>query len=180
MDRQQALEKCIWPACDNYFLIGLSELIKEAETQIYASLDKICSEFMFVNLNANTLNYFIQRDGEWLLKAKGKKIILLSARHSEALANYWYCHGDVRGVVYIDLVNDLRKSLAYVINGRFLRKDIRKDKITRREMTVIQMTAQGMQPKLIARIENCSVKTIYTHRRNAEAKLYSKLTRMVF
>ncbi|HAJ5884938.1 TPA: helix-turn-helix transcriptional regulator, partial [Escherichia coli] len=37
----------------------------------------------------------------------------------------------------------------------------------------------GMLPKSIARIENCSVKTVYTHRRNAEAKLYSKLYKLV-
>ncbi|MHA0561371.1 hypothetical protein ACXY9Y_12450, partial [Escherichia coli] len=34
-------------------------------------------------------------------------------------------------------------------------------------------------PKSIARIENCSVKTVYTHRRNAEAKLYSKIYKLV-
>ncbi|MBV7166830.1 hypothetical protein HED05_21700, partial [Escherichia coli] len=36
-----------------------------------------------------------------------------------------------------------------------------------------------LQPKSIARIENCSVKTVYTHRRNAEAKLYSKIYKLV-
>ncbi|HEA6346607.1 TPA: ECP biosynthesis operon DNA-binding transcriptional regulator EcpR, partial [Escherichia coli] len=51
--------------------------------------------------------------------------------------------------------------------------------ITDREMEIIRMTAQGMQPKSIARIENCSVKTVYTHRRNAEAKLYSKIYKLV-
>ena len=86
---------------------------------------------------------------------------------------------NTRGVVYAGLSRDIRKELAYVINGRFLRKDIKKDKITDREMEIIRMTAQGMLPKSIARIENCSVKTVYTHRRNAEAKLYSKLYKLV-
>ncbi|MGT7125448.1 helix-turn-helix domain-containing protein, partial [Escherichia coli] len=85
----------------------------------------------------------------------------------------------LRGVVYAGLSRDIRKELVYVINGRFLRKDIKKDKITDREMEIIRMTAQGMQPKSIARIENCSVKTVYTHRRNAEAKLYSKIYKLV-
>ncbi len=100
-------------------------------------------------------------------------------RKSEALANYWYYNSDIRGVVYVGLSRDIRKELAYVINGRFLRKDIKKDKITDREMKIIRMTARGMQPKSIARIENCSVKTVYTHRRNAEAKLYSKIYKLV-
>ncbi len=83
-------------------------------------------------------------------------------------------------ISYQELVRTfLRKELAYVINGRFLRKDIKKDKITDWEMEIIRMTAQGMQPKSIARIENCSVKTVYTHRRNAEAKLYSKIYKLV-
>lgn len=45
-------------------------------------------------------------------------------------------------------------------------------------MQIIRMTAQGMHPKSIAKIENCSVKTVYTHRRNAEAKLYSKIYKL--
>ena len=81
-------------------------------------------------------------------------------------------------MVYVDLTKDIRQELAYVINGRFLRKDIKKDKITNREMQIIRMTAQGMHPKSIAKIENCSVKTVYTHRRNAEAKLYSKIYKL--
>jgi DNA-binding HTH domain-containing proteins len=104
---------------------------------------------------------------------------LIAARKSEALANYWYYNSNIRGVVYAGLSRDIRKELVYVINGRFLRKDIKKDKITDREMEIIRMTAQGMQPKSIARIENCSVKTVYTHRRNAEAKLYSKIYKLV-
>ncbi|WP_244581953.1 helix-turn-helix transcriptional regulator, partial [Escherichia coli] len=80
---------------------------------------------------------------------------------------------------YDDLISGTCSHLPYVINGRFLRKDIKKDKITDREMEIIRMTAQGMQPKSIARIENCSVKTVYTHRRNAEAKLYSKIYKLV-
>ena len=109
---------------------------------------------------------------------KGKQIVLIAARRSEALANCWYYNGSIRGVVYVDLAKDIRQELAYVINGRFLRKDIKKDKITNREMKIIRMTAQGMHPKSIAKIENCSVKTVYTHRRNAEAKLYSKIYKL--
>ena len=179
MDDQCSLDKCIWPAHDTYFLKGLSELILDIEELIYLSLDKICKDFLFINLSTNALNYFIRYATDWVAKAKGKQIILIAARKSEALANYWYYNGDIRGVVYVDLARDIRKELAYVINGRFLRKDIKKEKITDREMTVIRMTAQGMHPKSIARIENCSVKTIYTHRRNAEAKLYSKIYKLV-
>lgn len=115
---------------------------------------------------------------KWLAEMKGKQIVLIAARRSEALANYWYYNGAIRGVVYVDLAKDIRQELAYVINGRFLRKDIKKDKITNREMQIIRMTAQGMHPKSIAKIENCSVKTVYTHRRNAEAKLYSKIYKL--
>ncbi|WP_261785624.1 helix-turn-helix transcriptional regulator, partial [Escherichia coli] len=64
-------------------------------------------------------------------------------------------------------------------NDLLIRTFLKKDKITDREMEIIRMTAQGMQPKSIARIENCSVKTVYTHRRNAEAKLYSKIYKLV-
>lgn len=113
------------------------------------------------------------------IRGKGETGRIDCGQKSEALANYWYYNSDIRGVVYVGLSRDIRKELAYVINGRFLRKDIKKDKITDREMKIIRMTACGMQPKSIARIENCSVKTVYTHRRNAEAKLYSKIYKLV-
>ncbi|STT01638.1 regulator of CFA/I fimbriae [Klebsiella pneumoniae] len=172
-------DKYIWSADDSYFYKGLSELILDIDELIYLSLEKIRKDFVFINLNTASLNEFIRRDSEWLSAVKGKQVVLIAARKSEALANYWYYNSDIRGVVYVGLSRDIRKELAYVINGRFLRKDIKKDKITDREMKIIRMTAQGMQPKSIARIENCSVKTVYTHRRNAEAKLYSKIYKLV-
>lgn len=178
MDYKYSLDQCIWPAHDSHFLKGLAELIIDIDDLIYLSLEKVRREFIFINLSASSLNYFIRRDSEWLAEMKGKQIVLIAARRSEALANYWYYNGAIRGVVYVDLAKDIRQELAYVINGRFLRKDIKKDKITNREMQIIRMTAQGMHPKSIAKIENCSVKTVYTHRRNAEAKLYSKIYKL--
>lgn len=77
------------------------------------------------------------------IRGKGKQVVLIAAVKSEALANYWYYNSDIRGVVYVGLSRDIRKELAYVINGRFLRKDIKKDKITDREMKIIRMTARA-------------------------------------
>ncbi|WP_024243129.1 ECP biosynthesis operon DNA-binding transcriptional regulator EcpR [Escherichia coli] len=165
--------------CSHLPYKGLSELIVDIDRLIYLSLEKIRKDFVFINLSTDSLSEFINRDNEWLSAVKGKQVVLIAARKSEALANYWYYNSNIRGVVYAGLSRDIRKELAYVINGRFLRKDIKKDKITDREMEIIRMTAQGMQPKSIARIENCSVKTVYTHRRNAEAKLYSKIYKLV-
>ena len=114
-----------------------------------------------------------------VIRGKGETGRIDCGQKVRGLSKYWYYNSNIRGVVYAGLSRDIRKELAYVINGRFLRKDIKKDKITDREMEIIRMTAQGMQPKSIARIENCSVKTVYTHRRNAEAKLYSKIYKLV-
>ncbi len=174
MECQNRSDKYIWSPHDAYFYKGLSELIVDIDRLIYLSLEKIRKDFVFINLSTDSLSEFINRDNEWLSAVKGKQVVLIAARKSEALANYWYYNSNIRGVVYAGLSRDIRKELVYVINGRFLRKDIKKDKITDREMEIIRMTAQGMQPKSIARIENCSVKPVYTHRRNAEAKLYSK------
>ena len=178
MECQNRSDKYIWSPHDAYFYKGLSELIVDIDRLIYLSLEKIRKDFVFINLNTDSLSEFINRDNEWLSAVKGKQVVLIAARKSEALANYWYYNSNIRGVVYAGLSRDIRKELAYVINGRFLRKDIKKDKITDREMEIIRMTAQGMQPKSIARIENCSVKTVYTHRRNAEVKLYSKIYKL--
>ncbi|WP_258365008.1 helix-turn-helix transcriptional regulator [Klebsiella oxytoca] len=39
-------------------------------------------------------------------------------------------------------------------------------------MQIIGLIMQGIQSKSIARIESCSVKTVYTHQRNARVELY--------
>ncbi len=73
------------PAHDSYFLKGLAELIIDIDDLIYLSLEKVRREFVFINLSASSLNYFIRRDSEWLAEMKGKQIVLIAARRSEAL-----------------------------------------------------------------------------------------------
>ena len=72
---------------------------------------------------------------------------MIAARKSEAQQIIGITTA-ILGVVYAGPSRDIRKELAYVINGRFLRKDIKKDKITDREMEIIRMTAQGMLPQI--------------------------------
>ena len=62
------------------------------------------------------------------IRGKGKQVVLIAAK-SEALANYWYYNSDIRGVVYVGLSRDIRKELAYVINGDFSAKILRKIKL---------------------------------------------------
>ena len=137
MECQNRSDKYIWSPHDAYFYKGLSELIVDIDRLIYLSLEKIRKDFVFINLNTDSLSEFINRDNEWLSAVKGKQVVLIAARKSEALANYWYYNSNIRGVVYAGLSRDIRKELAYVINGRFLRKDIKKDKIT------IKITGNG-------------------------------------
>lgn len=127
MECQNRSDKYIWSPHDAYFYKGLSELIVDIDRLIYLSLEKIRKDFVFINLNTDSLTEFINRDNEWLSAVKGKQVVLIAARKSEALANYWYYNSNIRGVVYAGLSRDIRKELAYVINGRFLRKDIKAD-----------------------------------------------------
>ena len=127
MECQNRSDKYIWSPHDAYFYKGLSELIVDIDRLIYLSLEKIRKDFVFINLNTDSLSEFINRDNEWLSAVKGKQVVLIAARKSEALANYWYYNSNIRGVVYAGLSRDIRKELVYVINGRFLRKDIKKD-----------------------------------------------------
>ncbi|MEI8427521.1 helix-turn-helix transcriptional regulator, partial [Escherichia coli] len=138
---------------DAFLYKRLSELIVDIDRLIYLWLQKIRKDFVFINVSTDSLSENINRDNEWLSAVKGKQVVLIAARKSEALANYWNYNSNIRGVVYAGLSRDIRKELVYVINGRFLRKDIKKDKITDRDMEIIRMTGQGMQPKSIARIE---------------------------
>ena len=178
MDYQSDLRSCIWPKEDRYFADGLSEIIFEIRELIYPSLETIREDFIFINISPKFMCHFISHEQQWLRKTEKKQVVLIAATRLEALANYWYFNSQARGVVYAGSLRNVRYELARVINGRFLRTDIKKGKMTKKEMQIIGLLAQGMQPKSIARIENCSVKTVYTHQRNAEGKLYSKINRI--
>lgn len=124
------------------------------------------------------MSHFISHEHQWLKIAEKKQVILIAATRLEALANYWYFNSQARGVVYTESLYAIRHELTRAINGRFRRSDIKKGKMTRKEMQIIGHLAQGIQPKSIAKIENCSVKTVYTHQRNAEVKLDFKINKL--
>ncbi len=58
---------------DAYFYKGLSELIVDIDRLIYLSLEKIRKDFVFINLNTDSLTEFINRDNEWLSAVKGNR-----------------------------------------------------------------------------------------------------------
>lgn len=178
MDEQYDLQSCIWPRDDRYFVSGLSELIFEIKDLIYPSLERVREDFIFINISPRFMRHFISHERQWLKRTENKKVVLVAAARLEALANYWYFNSQAKGVVYAESLRNIRYELARVINGRFLQNDMKKGKMTGKEMRVIGLLAKGIQPKSIARIENCSVKTVYTHQRNAEVKLYSKINRL--
>ena len=178
MDYKSDLRPCIWPAEDRYFAAGLSAILLEISELIYVPLERVRESFLFINMGHRFLGHFISNDQQWLKDAGKKQVVLIAGNRLEALANYWYFNSSARGVVYVDSLHSVRDELARVINGRFLRGDIRKGRITKKEMQIIDLIAQGMPPKSIARLNNCSVKTIYTHQHNAEMKLYLKINRL--
>ncbi|VUS63655.1 ECP biosynthesis operon DNA-binding transcriptional regulator EcpR [Klebsiella spallanzanii] len=178
MDYQSDLRTCIWPKEDRYFVDGLSEIIFEVRDLIYPSLEMIRENYIFINISHEFMSHFISHERQWLRRTEKKQVVLIAATRLEALANYWYFNSQAQGVVYTGSQRSIRYELARVINGRFLRADVTKGRMTKKEMQIIGLIAQGMQPKSIARIENCSVKTVYSHQRNAEVKLYSKINRI--
>ena len=109
MECQNRSDKYIWSPHDAYFYKGLSELIVDIDRLIYLSLEKIRKDFVFINLSTDSLSEFINRDNEWLSAVKGKQVVLIAARKSEALANYWYYNSNIRGVVYAGLSRDIRE-----------------------------------------------------------------------
>ncbi len=95
MECQNRSDKYIWSPHDAYFYKGLSELIVDIDRLIYLSLEKIRKDFVFINLSTDSLSEFINRDNEWLSAVKGKQVVLIAARKSEALANYWYYNSNM-------------------------------------------------------------------------------------
>lgn len=102
MECQNRSDKYIWSPHDAYFYKGLSELIVDIDRLIYLSLEKIRKDFVFINLNTDSLTEFINRDNEWLSAVKGKQVVLIAARKSEALANYWYYNSNIRAWYTLD------------------------------------------------------------------------------
>lgn len=72
MECQNRSDKYIWSPHDAYFYKGLSELIVDIDRLIYLSLEKIRKDFVFINLNTDSLSEFINRDNEWLSAVKGE------------------------------------------------------------------------------------------------------------
>lgn len=70
MECQNRSDKYIWSPHDAYFYKGLSELIVDIDRLIYLSLEKIRKDFVFINLNTDSLTEFINRDNEWLSAVK--------------------------------------------------------------------------------------------------------------
>ena len=89
MECQNRSDKYIWSPHGAYFYKGLSELIVDIDRLIYLSLEKIRKDFVFINLNTDSLTEFINRDNEWLSAVKGKQVVLIAARKS-AILGAWY------------------------------------------------------------------------------------------
>lgn len=161
----------VYPVDNVCFLNGITEILKNIESRLYIPLSVVWSEYTFIDLSAYTMRHLIENETYWLENLKDKKVIFITGRNLGALANYWFFNSNVFGVIYLDYINNIEKSLTYVINGRFLRKDIKYNNVTKREMQILKKLSQGLPPKIIARTENCSVKTIYSHRKNILDKL---------
>ena len=56
MECQNRSDKYIWSPHDAYFYKGLSELIVDIDRLIYLSLEKIRKDFVFINLNTDSLS----------------------------------------------------------------------------------------------------------------------------
>lgn len=72
MECQNRSDKYIWSPHDAYFYKGLSELIVDIDRLIYLSLEKIRKDFVFINLNTDSLSEFINRDNEMVIRGKGE------------------------------------------------------------------------------------------------------------
>ncbi len=89
MECQNRSDKYIWSPHDAYFYKGLSELIVDIDRLIYLSLEKIRKDFVFINLNTDSLTEFINRDNEWLSAVKGKQVVLIAGNDSNLLIVFY-------------------------------------------------------------------------------------------
>ncbi|HBR6925109.1 TPA: helix-turn-helix transcriptional regulator [Klebsiella pneumoniae] len=165
----------IWPDADFYFRLGLRNLLDELSEHFLYDANKKMSEYFFINMNKNTIINFISDD--WLVAVGGRRLIILSDKESEALANYWYLHSCVFAVVYTNEgVLAIKDKITLALNGKFLKRDLTKQSITDKEMVVLQLSVRGITPKAIARKENYSLKTAYAYRRRVEKKLSGRIS----
>lgn len=161
----------VYPLDNTCFLYGVTEVIKQIETRLYKPLQVVWREYTFIDLTHYTFRYLIENEEYWLDELKDKKIVFICDRHLAALANYWFINFNVFGIVYNDRDDHIVDELTYVINGRFMKKDIKYCNVTKKEMEILKQISQGLSPKIIARAKDCSVKTVYSHRKNISEKL---------
>ncbi len=82
---------------DSYFYKGLSELIVDIDELIYLSLEKIRKILCFYQSQYGFIKRIYQARQRMAIRGKGETVVLIAARKSEALANYWYYNSDIRG-----------------------------------------------------------------------------------
>lgn len=167
----------IWPDIDNYFREGLLNIIEDYFFYSSNDYNIFTEEVAFLNINQFSVIFFI--DEKWQDHFKNKRLVLISDSRTEALANYWYYRSGVSAIVYADDdMGIIKDKIFNALNGRFLKKDLSKSILTEKEMTVLKLSLKGITPKMIARNENCSLKTAYAYRRRVEKKLSSRIRRI--
>lgn len=176
----QDIKMCVFPDNQKYFSNGLYEILWELERvhMLHFSLEYNLNNIRFINLDQSTLKSLLLYEDVIFRNKEEKQIILFATKNTEAVANHLYDKYSLRGIIYLSQSKEIRIQIANAVNGYFGRKDLKKSSITKQEMKVLCLTAKGLQPISIAKVINCSVKTVYTHRRNAEIKLHTKIRKL--
>lgn len=164
---------CFWPENNIFFNRGIIDGL------LASNNNALLSGYVFVDFSMANLHLFI--DEKWLnfLSKAPLKIILVSDRHMQALANYWFRKsGGISAIIYHDdrlsVANDKIKK---IFIGRIM-LNTQGMTMTEGEFTILSKFIRGMSSQQVAEDLSLNIRSVYAYKQRIEKHLGNKINRL--
>ncbi len=156
----------VWPDNNQYFKFAINEMIFKQQRCYLAD------GVVFVDFSLSNILMFIK--DEWLefLSRTGMALVLVTDKEMLPIANYWYSQSNAVRAILQPQEEDadaLRKKVRKVFYGASLTYQ-KLPRVTRREMSVLDLVLQGKSVAEIAGQLNCQPKSIYEYKASLRRK----------
>ncbi|MBJ3814335.1 helix-turn-helix transcriptional regulator [Shimwellia pseudoproteus] len=164
---------CLWPEDNVFFNRGIIDGL------LVNNNNALLSGYVFVDFSLSNLHLFV--DHEWLdfLSTANLKIILVSDRHLQPLANYWFKnHRKIAAIIYHnDRISAANEKIKKIFIGRVI-STTQGTTITPTEFTILSKLISGMSSQQVAESLNLNIRSVYAYRQRIEKHLGSKINKL--
>lgn len=171
-------DACESERCNTYVIVSDNSLFNNGICGVVNGINKkISGLFYFIDFNSDFFKYYLQ--SSWMNDyPTGSKIIIFTDRRMRALANYWFYH-HLPHVTICAVIYDNIRIIHDVFSGNVIFPQKAASKLSDYEYIILRKICEGICIKKIAHLINKSPKTVYTFKNRIEAKLHSKIKRLL-